>query len=97
AAPTCVGGTCSFDAIVQQGTHPLTSSQYALQVNAVIGGTSYPANCSFSPTMDPNNPPAESNGSCTFSYSTPGNSSIVAQVIDSVLYSGESSSVDFTI
>ncbi|HUC95597.1 MAG TPA: transglycosylase domain-containing protein [Candidatus Saccharimonadia bacterium] len=96
--PSCTSGTCDFGIVVQQGTHPLTSNQFPVQINAIVSGTSYPASCTFNPTMDPNNSPAEANGSCTFSYSTQGTATMTAQVIDSVLYSTESSPpVSFTV
>lgn len=88
----CPNGTCTFSITVQQGTHPLTSTQHALQINAQVGGQSIPANCSFNPTMDPNNSPETATGSCTFSYSTPGTSSLSVQVIDSVLDSATTTS-----
>lgn len=88
---TCNNGSCSVDISVTQGTHPLSSSQFPLQINAIIdGGSPIAANCTFTPTMDPTNPPSQAQGTCTFNYNTPGTHTLVMQVIDSVLYSSNS-------
>jgi penicillin-binding protein 1A len=96
---SCTGGTCTFSITVQQGTHPLTSTQYPLQVNALVNGTSTPATCSnFNPSMDPSNSPSVAeDDNCTFSYDTPGTASLSIEVIDSVLYSSDSNTLQITI
>jgi hypothetical protein len=92
-APSCSEGSCSFAITVTQGTHPLTSNAYPLQVFALIDGKSFTASCSFNPTMDPNNSPEESNGNCTFTDPSVGNGdSLQVQAVDSVLYSATSAS-----
>jgi len=95
----CSQGSCAFSITVQQGTHPLTSAQYALQVNAVVAGQNIPATCNnFNPSMDPSNSPSEAeDNDCTFSYNTPGTVSLSIEVVDSVLYSSTSNSLNITI
>lgn len=88
---SCTGGTCSADTNVTQGTHPLTSGNYPLQVNAIVNGTTIGANCTWNPSMDPSNPPQSANGVCSFPYSGSGNLSVAFEAIDSVLYSNTSS------
>jgi membrane peptidoglycan carboxypeptidase len=97
---TCTSGTCTFDITVLQGTHPLTSSAFPLQVDALVGGQSIPATCNnFNPSMDPNNSPNTAEDSdCTFSYSTSGTFSLTVQIIDSVLYTSDpSNALPFTV
>ena len=95
---SCTSGTCTFNVTVQQGTHPLTSSQFPLQVNAEVSGQSVTATCdNFNPSMDPNNPPEIATGDCTFSYNTPGTTNLTIEVVDSVLDSGTSSPLSITV
>jgi hypothetical protein len=95
----CVSGTCTFNITVTEGTHPLTSTNFPLQVNAIVAGQTIPATCSdFSPDIDGSGFNGQSTGDCTFSYSTPGTTDLTVEIIDSVLYSSAASNPEsFTI
>lgn len=98
--PVCNNGTsgsCSFEVSLLQGTHPLGSSQFPTQVNVVVNGSSTSANCTYSPTNDPTNLNSPSTATCTYANSTTGAQSVAFQVIDSVLYSTNSSTVSINV
>ena len=94
--PECSQGTCSFDALVTPGTHPLNSSTYPIQVNAMVDGSSISASCSFATDVAAN-PTSPASGTCTFPYSGSGQHHFQAQVVDSVLYDSESATVSMNL
>lgn len=93
----CNNGSCSFTVGVQQGTHPLSSPSFPMKINALVNNRVIPASCSFNPGVGTTNPPNAATGNCTFAYNTPGQQQVSAQVVDSVLYTGQSAPVTIDI
>lgn len=87
---SCNGTSCSIGVNVAQGTHPLYSSAFPTQINAIVGGKSVAATCNFSPAI--NSSPSAATGECSFPYGG-GSTSVQMQVVDSVLYSATSATV----
>ena len=90
---TCSGTSCSVGVNVAQGTHALSDDKNSAQVNAIISGTTVQASCNFSPSLDPSNSPSAATGQCTFTYSGNGSDTVQLQIVDSVLYSGNSANI----
>lgn len=93
----CTNGTCSFNVSILQGTHPLSSAAFPMKINAIIGSRAIPASCNFNPAITTSNPPSGSSGTCSFSFNGSGAQQFSAQIIDSVLYTGQSSSTTLNI
>jgi membrane peptidoglycan carboxypeptidase len=95
---TCSQGTCTFSITVTQGTHPLTDSQYPIQINALVSSQSIPATCNdLVSSINANNGDTGEDNECTFSYNTPGTPNLSVEVIDSVLDSGTSNPLPFNV
>jgi membrane peptidoglycan carboxypeptidase len=66
--PSCSGVTCTIDVNVTQGTHPLASSAYPLQLNALVDGKSIA--CSLNSPINNSSPPSSlTDAACSFNYS----------------------------
>ncbi len=90
---TCNGTTCSAGVNVAQGTHPLSSDKYPIQINVLIDGKSVAGTCSFTPDINGSSPASAATGQCTFPYNLGSQHTIQLQVVDSVLYSANTASV----
>lgn len=86
-APGTCSGSCTFTVNVTQGTHPLSSDKFKGTVNLVVDGqVAQTVNVSSPGTVN-----------ITYSGGTTGSKSVIAEIIDSVLYSAsESITVDFS-
>ena len=85
SASSCASGTCTFNIVITTGTHPLSSTQFPLQVNAIISGQPITATCSNFSQDPTSTPPLQTSATCTFSFNTPGTTNLTVEAIDSVL------------
>ena len=93
---TCTNGACSIGVSVTQGTYPLSSTKFPMQLHLIIAGKTVPSSCSLTPAVTQTNPPNTASGTCSFNYTNSGVQQIQAEVIDSVLYSTTSAAVSIT-